>query len=101
VDAGVLERVAYEEAPRARYDYRLTPKGRALMPVLVAIRQWGDEWITGEGNEPVLLEHTACGHTVTAKLTCSHCGEELEPRSLRSVPGPGLSDPALLAARSR
>jgi DNA-binding HxlR family transcriptional regulator len=97
VEAGVLVRVPYEEAPRARYDYRLTDKGRALWPVLTMLRQWGDEWMSGTGNEPVLLEHRDCGHTTTAHLSCDHCGDALSARSVRAVPGPGLSDPTLLA----
>ena len=60
VDNDVLTRIPYDEA-RGRYDYRLTDKGRALLPVMTAIRQWGDEWILGEGNEPVVVEHTTCG----------------------------------------
>ena len=44
VGAGILERHAYDEG-RGRYDYLLTDKGRALWPVMTALRQWGDEWI--------------------------------------------------------
>src|SRR5688572_8693998 len=44
VDAGVLRRRPYDEA-RSRHDYLLTEKGRALWPVMTALRQWGDEWI--------------------------------------------------------
>ena len=51
VDNDVLVRVPYDEA-RGRYDYRLTDKGRALLPVMTAIRQWGDEWILGDKNAP-------------------------------------------------
>lgn len=43
VEHGVMERREYESAP-ARHDYVLTPKGRALHPVVVAMLQWGDEW---------------------------------------------------------
>jgi DNA-binding HxlR family transcriptional regulator len=100
VDADVLERVPYEEGARTRYDYRLTKKGRALWPVMVTLRQWGDEWITGKGHEPVLLEHTTCEHTVTAHLVCDHCGERLAGRDVRSVAGPGLPDPRWLPAPS-
>ena len=96
VDAEVLERVPYEEGARTRYDYRLTKKGRALWPVMVTLRQWGDEWITGKGHEPVLLEHTTCGHTVTTHLACDQCGERLVGREVRSVAGPGLPDPRWL-----
>jgi len=88
VEAGVLERRTYDEG-RARHDYVLTDKGRALWPVLTALRQWGDEWIIGEGNEPVLLEHKACGHRTTAIPTCDHCGEALDARGVRAVAGPG------------
>ena len=96
VDGGVMDRVPYEEGQRARFDYKLTKKGRALYPVLVTLRQWGDEWISGEGNEPVLLEHLTCGTTTTAHLVCDHCGDALVPRETRAVPGPGLGDPTLI-----
>src|SRR4051794_17159634 len=49
VEHGVLERHCYDEA-RSRYDYVLTDKGKALWPVLVTIRQWGDEWEVGNRN---------------------------------------------------
>ncbi len=98
---GVLERRAYDEA-RERYDYVLTPKGRALWPVLVTLRQWGDEWITGEENAPVGLEHTPCGEHVTAVLHCSSCGEELRSGEIRAVPGPGHdADPSSPLLRER
>jgi DNA-binding HxlR family transcriptional regulator len=88
VDAGILERRPYDTG-RARYDYLLTDKGRALWPVMTTLRQWGDEWILGAGNEPVLLEHRDHGHTTTVQLTCDVCGELLDARSVRAIPGPG------------
>ena len=87
VDADVLERRPYDEA-RNRFDYVLTEKGRALWPVLTALRQWGDEWILGAGNEPLLLEHRGHGHATTARMTCDVCGEPLDARSVRAIPGP-------------
>ena len=89
VDAGILGRHPYDEA-RSRYDYLLTDKGRALWPVVVALRQWGDEWICGPGHEPLLLEHRDHGHTTTAVMTCDVCGERLDARSVRAVTGPGV-----------
>lgn len=89
VEAEVLERRVYDEA-RNRADYVLTPKGRALWPVLTAIRQWGDEWVLGEGNEPLVVRHTVCGEVTHAVPTCDHCGEALELRTMRAAPGPGL-----------
>ena len=91
VATGVLERRPYDEA-RGRYDYLLTDKGRALWPVMTALRQWGDQWIYGPGNEPLLLEHRSCGCTTTAQMTCDTCGETLDARSVRAIPGPGADE---------
>lgn len=48
VEAGVLTRVPYQDRP-VRHEYRLTPRGRALLPVLVALQDWGDSWVLGDG----------------------------------------------------
>ncbi|MFL6204854.1 MAG: winged helix-turn-helix transcriptional regulator [Acidimicrobiales bacterium] len=95
VDNDVLTRVPYDQA-RGRYDYRLTDKGRALLPVLTAIRQWGDEWIVGTEHAPVVLEHADCGKVTQGVLTCAHCGEELTARNVRARRGPGATDDSLL-----
>lgn len=95
VEHGVMERRTYDEA-RGRHDYVLTAKGKALWPVLVTIRQWGDDWIVGKGNEPVRMVHTTCGARTDASLTCEHCGERIHRRDVRVVAGPGLEDPDML-----
>lgn len=87
VAAGVLVRRPYDEA-RGRFDYLLTDKGRALWPVMTALRQWGDQWIYGEGNEPVVIEHRSCGHTTTAQMRCDSCGELLDARAVQVVSAP-------------
>ena len=45
VEAGVLERVRYQERPE-RFEYVLTAKGRELRLALAALRQWGDKHVT-------------------------------------------------------
>ncbi|WP_229739908.1 winged helix-turn-helix transcriptional regulator [Nocardia rhizosphaerihabitans] len=46
--SGVLERVEYREpGSRTRHEYRLTAAGRELQPVLTALMQWGDKYLTG------------------------------------------------------
>jgi DNA-binding HxlR family transcriptional regulator/peroxiredoxin len=55
VDAEVLARVPYQERP-VRYEYRLTAKGRALLPVLVALQDWGDAWVVGDGSTTATAE---------------------------------------------
>ncbi|MFD6277641.1 winged helix-turn-helix transcriptional regulator [Streptomyces sp. NPDC060209] len=47
-DAGVLTRQPYQDRP-VRHEYRLTPRGRALLPVLIALQDWGDAWVLGDG----------------------------------------------------
>ena len=54
VENGVLERIPSEH-DRRRIIYRLTQKGEALLPALVALRQWGEVWEPGHGN-PVIIE---------------------------------------------
>ena len=40
---GILERVIYPEIP-PHVEYFLTPKGKALVPVLTALKDWGHEY---------------------------------------------------------
>lgn len=98
VGAGVLKRVTYDEA-RGRADYVLTRKGRALWPVLTALREWGDEWVLGRSNAPVEMVHTACGTRSRAVLHCDECGEPLKLGELSLVDGPGATQGSPLPAR--
>lgn len=100
VEAGVLERRSYDYA-RGRSDYVLTEMGRALWPVIVTLRQWGDTWLAGEGNEPVQTLHRTCGARVAAEQVCSGCGEPMHLEDIGPVPGPGLWDPTLLPDPAR
>lgn len=89
VEAGVLERVAYQERPR-RYEYRLTDMGHDLYPVLLSLMRWGDRWLDGGAGRPLELVHDDCRGTTTPVLVCSECGEPLEHGDLRVRPGPPL-----------
>jgi DNA-binding HxlR family transcriptional regulator len=48
VDSGIVEREPYQDRP-PRFAYRLTARGPALLPVLVALQDWGDRWLLGDG----------------------------------------------------
>ena len=48
VAEGVLERVPYSTSP-PRHDYVLSERGRALLPVLIGLQDWGDRWVLGSG----------------------------------------------------
>jgi DNA-binding HxlR family transcriptional regulator len=81
VDEGVLRRVAYKDS-RTRYEYRLTEKGRALYPVLMALRDWGSQWMPPVDGPSFDLHHHDCGGGVRAKVECTGCGAELTARDV-------------------
>ena len=86
VDAGVLERVQYQDRP-VRHEYRLTAKGVDLSPALVALMKWGDEWYADDG-PPTLLVHAECGTPLEQVLSCPTCKEDVSPYQITSRPGP-------------
>ncbi|MFN4185011.1 MAG: winged helix-turn-helix transcriptional regulator [Hyphomonas sp.] len=88
VEHKVLERVAYSQAP-LRYEYRLTEKGLGLYPVILSLVHWGDTHYAGKKGPPLLHRHKGCGHDFRSVLTCSECGEALDPRAVVPHPGPG------------
>jgi DNA-binding HxlR family transcriptional regulator len=45
-----------DPSDRRRVAYRLTEKGRELLPVLIALRQWGERWVSGVPSNPVLVD---------------------------------------------
>ncbi len=55
VGHGILERRSLPE-DRRKIEYRLTDKGCALLPTMVALRQWGEQWETGAPATPVLVD---------------------------------------------
>lgn len=58
---GLLERFEYqEEGARKRFAYRLTQKGKALAPVIVAIKEWGESF-TLDTPSPVDIQHKENG----------------------------------------
>ena len=44
-----------------RLAYHLTPKGKDLLTVMTALREWSDRWVFGEGNEPVVFRDRETG----------------------------------------
>ena len=55
VDHGILGRHIVE-ADRRKVEYRLTQKGLDLLPVMIALRQWGEKWVSGMPSTPVLAD---------------------------------------------
>ncbi|NQY96442.1 MAG: helix-turn-helix transcriptional regulator [Henriciella sp.] len=58
VKAGVMAKQSYkEEGKRARPEYVLTEAGEALRPVLMALTQWGDDWLSKGATPPISFTH--------------------------------------------
>jgi DNA-binding HxlR family transcriptional regulator len=89
VDGGIVEKTPYTQA-RDWNDYRLTRKGKDLFPVVSALMAWGDRYEAPEG-PPVIFEHQ-CGHATGHKLVCAYCDEEVIPREVKVIAGPGATD---------
>jgi DNA-binding HxlR family transcriptional regulator len=97
VEHGVLEKVLAEGSER-RNEYRLTEKGEALYPVIVALMQWGDRW---------------AGHKASLRLVEHRSGKPIEPmglrvgartlglRDVRLEPGPGATAKTLETIKAR
>jgi DNA-binding HxlR family transcriptional regulator len=86
---GLLERRPYRQpGQRTRDEYHLTRKGQELLPVLTALRQWGDAWAADEAGPSVRVQHHACGAVVHARLRCE-AGHDVAPGEIDVRPGPG------------
>jgi DNA-binding HxlR family transcriptional regulator len=48
-EEGVLERTTFPEVP-PRVEYALTSKGRALVPIIDSMREYGTEWLGATGS---------------------------------------------------
>jgi DNA-binding HxlR family transcriptional regulator len=55
VEHGILTRDAMIK-DRRKIHYQLTEKGAALLPAMLALRQWGERWETGFRASPVLVD---------------------------------------------
>ena len=55
VENGILERQP-DPADRRKVAYVLTDKGLDLLPVLIALRQWGERWVSETPSNPVLVD---------------------------------------------
>ena len=73
---GVLAVADYQTNP-VRREYLLTEKGSSLLPVLLSLQDWGDQWLDDGSGPPARLLHRRCGKPTRPLVVCSGCGEEL------------------------
>ena len=77
-----MRKELYEEHP-PRYEYRLTEKGRELVPIITAMLAWGDKW-ENDGVPPVTLVHTTCGSPMHTVAVCDQCAEPVDAFTLEA-----------------
>mgnify|MGYP003286596584 CR=1 FL=1 len=68
-------RRAADPGDRRKVIYSLTPKGEALLPVVLALRQWGQEW--GHGSNDRIVCDTRDGKPIRKIAILAHDGREL------------------------
>ncbi|MEU4163124.1 winged helix-turn-helix transcriptional regulator [Actinoplanes sp. NPDC026670] len=74
---GVLKRRRYTDRP-PRYDYLLTAKGEGLLPALIALQEWGDRHVLGDGS----LTATASADSAEARRVHALVGRRLPALTL-------------------
>jgi DNA-binding HxlR family transcriptional regulator len=79
VAGGILER-SPDPSDKRKVIYSLTPKGEALVPVVLALRQWGEEW--GHGTPSVVLADKRDRRPVRKMCVQAHDGRELGLRDM-------------------
>ena len=78
VKTGVMNRMAYQQRP-ARYEYRLSAKGRDLYGHIIAIHEWTERWLIRPERGLLKLQHRPCNAVFRGEAVCSHCDEALHP----------------------
>lgn len=78
VDAGLLEKQAYDGGGRTRQEYVLTSRGEDALPVLNAVTIWAEKHLPAPSdNAHLAIIHSGCGQRTISADTCTVCGERL------------------------
>lgn len=77
VSRGVMAKIDVGEHG-TRYEYELTEKGRDLLPVIVAVRQWADKWVEPEDRAIVELTDSQRGKPLARLLVRDQRGRALD-----------------------
>ncbi|MEO7635285.1 MAG: helix-turn-helix domain-containing protein [Sphingomicrobium sp.] len=88
VAGGILQRDA-DPSDRRKVVYSLTAKGEGLLTVVLALRQWGEEW--GHGAPGVILADGRDGRPVRKICVQAHDGRPLRLHDLKWVDRDGAS----------
>ena len=90
VEEDILERRAYQESPTAP---RVLPDREGARPLAGAdrpARPGATATPPPPDGPPMLIVHKECGGPVSDRGVCESCGEVLDARDARALPGPGV-----------
>ncbi|WP_051503981.1 winged helix-turn-helix transcriptional regulator [Sphingomonas jaspsi] len=82
VEGGILERKP-DPDDRRKVIYSLSEKGEALLPVVLALRQWGEDW--GHGRQEIILADQRDGKPIRRICVQAEDGRELKLEELMWV----------------
>lgn len=89
-DDGLLVRSIYQTRP-TRAEYLISPRGRALWPVLMSIWEWERRWVPQHVSRLPGMRHTLCDNDFAPMLTCRSCGEVVTEKQVTARWGPSGS----------
>lgn len=81
VTNGIFNKTEYQQKP-IRHNYILNPKGKALFPFVMTLRQWVVE-NQGLSNNPI--KHADCGKALFIDIVCDQCGHKPWPDELELI----------------
>lgn len=84
VAGDILQRTP-DPSDRRKVIYALTEKGQALLPVVLALRQWGEDW-GGSGPASVVLADRRDGQPIRRLCVQAADGRELQLEDLMWMP---------------
>lgn len=88
-DHGLLTRAKYQDHP-PRYEYLTTPRATALLPVLIALEQWGSADQTSAERTVQLVDRTT-GRPLEPVLVDRDTGVAIDDLDAGYVAGPAAS----------
>jgi len=74
-----------------RFEYVPTQKAKDFQVPLMAILQWGDKWVSGQGNEPVVAMDRESGVAVAPLVVRTASGRAVSSDQLMYKPGKGAT----------
>lgn len=91
VGSGVLEK----SSGAGHAEYRLTEKGLSLQPILIAMTQWGERYLSHPDGERIAFIDRQTGMPIRRVGVYAEDGRELRGKDIKAKLGPGVLSQSL------